>query len=171
MAFWLYFVTYPPLCISFSLIEAVLDKTRLFSFSSSGIFSFLSDNGVEGHVRRQWRNIYVSGKHQRESKRDKGQEIRVVRGAEADREGHGIKTDSTQVAWEHSRETGWARESTSGALRAPHWSPDLEPEKGLSGEAKKRTFLTNSRLAPTCPSLLLSDLCPFLFCRKYKGPQ
>lgn len=98
MAFWLYFVTYPPLCISFSLIEAVLDKTRLFSFSSSGIFSFLSDNGVEGHVRRQWRNIYVSGKHQRESKRDKGQEIRVVRGAEADREGHGIKTDSTQVA-------------------------------------------------------------------------
>lgn len=86
------------------------DKIRLFSTFSNRIFGILSDNGVEGQDRRQRRNMDVSRNRQRENMRDRGQEIRVLRGAEADREGHEIKAHSTNAAPECIPEANWAKE-------------------------------------------------------------
>lgn len=52
----------------------------------------------------------VSRKHQWEHTGDRGQEIRVVRGAKVDREGHGIKADSMDMAPKCNCETRWAKE-------------------------------------------------------------
>lgn len=52
----------------------------------------------------------VSRNRQRENMRDRGQEIRVLRGAEADREGHEIKAHSTSAAPQCKPEASGAKE-------------------------------------------------------------
>lgn len=79
---------------------------RLSSSFSNGIFGFLGDSGVEGHDRRQWRNVDVSRKHQRENRRGKGQDIGVSGGPGAGREGQGIQADHARVSRERGCETG-----------------------------------------------------------------
>ena len=56
------------------------------------------------------RNMDVSRNRQRKNMRDRGQEIRVLRGAEADREGHEIKAHSISAAPECNPEAGRATE-------------------------------------------------------------
>ena len=79
---------------------------RLSSSFSNSIFGFLGDSGVEGHDRRQWRNVDVSRKLQRENGGGKGQDIGVSGGPRVGREGQGIQADRARVSRECGYETG-----------------------------------------------------------------
>lgn len=110
---------------------------KQFSFYSSGIFSFLSDSGVEGHDRRWWKNMDTSRKDQREGRRDKGQEIRVIRRREGSQRGRRIKTDR-----EHDCQTEDGARSTSGGSRA-HTDTALPGRKDCK-EKEDREFFSQS---------------------------
>lgn len=78
----------------------------------------------------------VSRNRQRESARDRGQEIRVWRGTEADGQGHKIKADSTVAAPECNCEANWAKEHL-GRVQGSTSHASLELEKGLQAEAQR----------------------------------
>lgn len=78
----------------------------------------------------------VSRSRKRESARDRGQEIRVWRGTEADGQGHKIKADRTIAAPECNCEANWAKEHL-GRVQGSTSHASLELEKGLQAEAQR----------------------------------
>lgn len=110
----------------------------------------------------------VSRSRQRESARDRGQEIRVWRGTEADGQGHKIKADSTIAAPECNCEANWAKEHL-GRVQGSTSHASLELEKGLQAEAQRGILFLKPPSSVPLPIALAKCHLPLPHFQKKRG--